>query len=102
MTATPTPSADLSGARAAFDERRWADAREGLAAVEATTELDVYDLERLADATWWLGRLPQAIEIRQRIFKSFKGAGNRVGAARTALHLVSDHSQRLEPSIAAG
>ncbi|MCH7572329.1 MAG: hypothetical protein IH891_05385 [Planctomycetes bacterium] len=50
MTASPTPSADLSSARAAFDERRWADAYERFSAAEATSELGVEDLERLAIA----------------------------------------------------
>ena len=102
MTSTPELSRELVEARAAFDERRWATAFDLLSAADAERSLDADDLERLGDAAWWVGRLPRAIEVRQRAFQAYKAAANPQAAARTALHLVSHHANRLEGAIAAG
>lgn len=96
------PSSDLAEGRRAFDERRWADAEAALAAADSGSPLEPEDLERLADATFWLGHMARTIEVRQRLYAACKAAGDRRGAARTALHLVADHSHRLESPIASG
>ena len=95
-------SAGLAKARLDFDERRWTDAYTGLSTAAADGDLVNSDLERLADAAFWTGRIGDAIETRQRLFQSYKVAGDRIGAARTALTLMADHGHLLERSLADG
>ena len=105
--ASPTGSepgwaAGLAAGRLALDERRWSDAVGHLEAAAAIVPLEGTDLDGLGEAAWWLGRLGDAIAYKERAFAAHDAVGDRVRAARTALSLVADHSQRSESSIAAG
>lgn len=96
------PDDELASGRAALLERRWSDAVASLGAASSTHSLEGTDLDGLGQASWWLGRLGDAIAYRERAFAAHDAAGDRLPAARTALALVADHSQRSESSIAAG
>lgn len=96
------PADALASGRRALAERRWAEAVSLLEAASATHALEAADLDGLGQAAWWLGRLGDAIAYRERAFAEHDAAGDRIAAARTALALVTDHSQRSEGAIAAG
>lgn len=96
------PDGELEAGRVALTERRWADAVGLLKAASETRALAAADLDGLGQASWWLGRLGDAIAYRERAFAAHDAAADRVAAARTALALVADHSQRSESSIATG
>jgi class 3 adenylate cyclase len=85
-------------------ENRWADAFELLAATDAEDpgSLDRADLDGYGEAAWWLGRIGDAIEIRERAFAAHQAAGDRAKSAMAALALANDHSHRLEGSVASG
>jgi len=93
---------DLTAGRSALAERRWSDAIGLLTAAATSHPLDGNDLDGLGEASWWLGRLGDAIAYRERAFAAHDAAGARINAARTALNLVAYLSQQLESSIAAG
>lgn len=93
---------ELAAGRAALAERRWADAIGHLEVADGTQPLDGVDLDGLGEASWWLGKLSDAIAYRERAFAAHDASGDRALAARTALTLVTYLSQRSESSIAAG
>lgn len=93
---------ELTAGRSALAERRWSDAI-GLLATAATSHpLGGHDLDGLGEASWWLGRLRDAIAYRERAFAAHDAAGDRIDAAQTALSLVAYLSQGSESSVAAG
>ncbi len=102
----PKPGAiqpgELAAGRMALAERRWSDAIGHLEAVPRTQSLEGIDLDGLGEASWWLGRLGDAIAYRERAFAAHDAAGDRIKAAATALTLVTYLSQQSESSIAAG
>lgn len=98
----PTSAAPLATGRAAFADRRWADTVAAFEVAAATTVLDGEDLDRFAEALWWLGRLTDAISHLERAFAAHEAAGDPVRAARSALALVFYLSQRSEGALAAG
>lgn len=87
-------------ARRAYGEHRWGDTFELLAGIE--DRLPAEDLDRLAEAAWWTGRLERCISIRERAYEAHTRAGDRLRAAAAALGLANDYSHRLESSIASG
>ena len=99
--ATP-PTGPLAAGRVALAERRWTDVLELLGAADAIGPLGGTDLDGLGEASWWMGRLADAIAYRERAFAAHNGAGDRVAAAQAALALATDNLHRSESSIAAG
>jgi class 3 adenylate cyclase len=93
---------DLTAGRSALAERRWSDAIGLLTAAATSHPLDGNDLDGLGEASWWLGRLGDAIAYRERAFAAHDAAGDRMAAAQSALSLVTYLSQQFESSIAAG
>ena len=93
---------ELAAGRMALVERRWSDAIGHLQIADETQSLDGDDLDGLGEASWWLGRLGDAIAYRERAFAAHDAAGDRINAARTALALVTYLTQQVESSIAAG
>lgn len=92
----------LTAGRTALAERRWSDAIGLLEAAGQTQPLDGNDLDGLGEASWWLGRLGDAIAYRERAFAAHDAAGDRIKAAATALTLVTYLSQQSESALAAG
>ena len=67
---------------------------EGDDAVEA----DCLDLR--AEAAWWLGRLDECIEARERAYNLFDEIGDKRRAGQCAVWLYEHHAFRASPSIA--
>lgn len=79
-----TSSSALDAGRAAAAERRWADAYERLARVDATEGLAASDLELLATVAILRGEPPAAIDAWSRAYEAHLTAGDTAGAARSA------------------
>jgi class 3 adenylate cyclase len=82
-----TDSSLAEAAQAALARHDWHVAYDLLAEADRATRLGPDELELLADATWWVGRLPEAIEVKERAYAGFVKAGRTVEAARCAIGL---------------
>lgn len=89
-------------ARDAFAQHRWSEAIELLRAADAGGALTTSDLDAYGEVAWWMGRLEEAIEVRERAFAAHKAAGDPRRAAATALALANDYSHRLLSPVASG
>src|SRR3970282_2117735 len=87
--------ANAERARVAFVEHNWSEAIEFLRAAHAGGALTAADLDAHGETAGWMGRLGEAIEVRERAFAAHKAAGDPRRAAATALALASDYSHRL-------
>ena len=92
--------ASIEDARRAHAAHRWTEAFEVLSRIEG--RLAAEDLDRLAEAAWWTGRLDKCIAARERAYEAHVRAGDRRRAAAAALGLWNDYSHRLNSSIASG
>jgi class 3 adenylate cyclase len=84
---------DVHEARSAAARQAWRAAYDAYSSLDEA-ELTPADLERFAEAGWWVGKLDQAIALRERAYAGFASAGNGLDAARVALALSADHSGR--------
>jgi class 3 adenylate cyclase len=91
----------LDSARTAAARHAWREAFDAYSRADRK-DLTPEDLERFAEAAWWMGRLEQAINLRERAYAGFAGAGDTFNAARLALVLSWDHSGRGAFSVAQG
>ena len=78
----------------------WAEAYDLLRTADAAGTLPASDLELLAQAAWWTGRLPEAIEVRERAYGSATKAGDLIGAATAAINLGRDNLLRNDLGVA--
>jgi len=60
------------------------------------------DLEGLAQAAWWSGRLEDAIAAGERAYAAYTTEEDRVGAARAALTLAKDNYTKHAAAVGAG
>jgi hypothetical protein len=81
-------------AKAALDRHEWRAAFDLLSEADANGGLSAGELEQLAQATWWIGRLPAAIEARERAYAAALRTGDSTSAARSALLLARDNIYR--------
>ena len=58
--------------------------------------------ELLADALWWLGRLDDCVDARERAYLLYDELGDATCAGRSAVWLYEHHCFRASPSIAGG
>ncbi len=91
----------LDAARQAATRHAW---RESYDAYSGADEPDLTpdDLERFGEATWWTGRLDDAIGLRERAHSAYAAAGDKRGAARMALTLAWDYQGRGVFSVSHG
>jgi hypothetical protein len=115
-TALPAPSSSMAGgdpsgvrepfpalagadhlepARAAFARTAWREAYDGLRAADAAGKLEAEDLERLAEAAWWLSDGTASVRARERAYRQYVQRGEPRAAASVALALAEDHFHRL-------
>src|SRR5262249_42333523 len=92
----------LQRARAAFARSAWRDAYDGLSAADAAGRLEAEDLERLAEAAWWLSDGTACVPARERAYRGYVERGDPRGAATVALALAEDHFHRLARSVGQG
>jgi pimeloyl-ACP methyl ester carboxylesterase/tetratricopeptide (TPR) repeat protein len=104
--ADPAPAVagadDLERARAAFTRTAWREAYDGLSAADTTGRLDAGDLERLAEAAWWLSDGIACVRARERAYRQYVQQGARRAAATVALALAEDHFHKLARSVGQG
>jgi tetratricopeptide (TPR) repeat protein len=101
----PSPAAGaehLEPARAAFVRTAWREAYDGLCAADTAGELEAEDLERLAEAAWWLSNGTASLRARERAYRRYLQRGERRAAAWAALALAEDHFHRLARSVGQG
>jgi hypothetical protein len=65
----------LEPARVAFARTAWREAYDGLRTVDATHELEAEDLERLAEAAWWLSDGTASLRARERAYRKYVQRG---------------------------
>ena len=80
---------DARGAgREAAARGAWREAYDNLLAAEQ--ELEPEDLERLAEAAWWTGKLDESIARRERAYSAWLAAGEKRRAALMAVFISQD------------
>ena len=93
-------AASVEAAREALARHAWSEAHDILSGLDARGSLGPPELELLADASWWTGRLPEAIENRERAYGAATKAGDFESAARTAIGLGRDNLLRNDLTVA--
>jgi class 3 adenylate cyclase len=88
-------SRSLEAGRAAADRYEWGSAYGHLTEAGRAAALDGEDLERLANAAWWTGRLDESIGSHERAYAVHLDAGRNAHAARVALRLARDYGRKL-------
>jgi class 3 adenylate cyclase len=91
----------LTVARDAVSRHSWRDAFGAYENVEESS-LNAEDLERYGEAAWWSGKLGEAIRLRERAYVAYAGEERNVEAARVALTLSWDESNRGAFAVAQG
>ena len=93
---------NLQRARAAFARTAWREAYDGLRAADAVGKLEAEDLDRLAEAAWWLSDGTACVRARERAYRQYVQRGEPRAAASVALALAEDHFHRLARSVGQG
>ena len=96
-----TTHPDIARGREALASRDWADAYDSFKAADQTALTGV-DLEGLADAAWWLSKLPESLEVRHRAYAAYVAVGDDAAAGAVAARLAIEHFLRSEPSVGGG
>jgi class 3 adenylate cyclase len=91
----------LGAGRDALERHAWQEAFERFKEADAASPLAPPDLEALAEAAWWSGRIDDTIDARERAYQAYLDQGEPRRAGLVALDLRSDHSRRLAGPIAA-
>jgi class 3 adenylate cyclase len=91
----------LDAAREAAARHHWREAHEAYATAPEDA-LTPEDLERYAEATWWMGRRDDAVGLRQRAYAAYTAAGDKLPAARIAVSLFWDHMSNGAFAVARG
>jgi len=86
----------------AFERSDWHEAFEALSAAEAAGGLSPEDLERLADAAWWIGKSEECIKLRERVYALYLVSGDAQRAAAVAIAVAEDYFHKLARSVAHG
>jgi class 3 adenylate cyclase len=92
----------IDGGRAAIDARDWSQALALLREADGAGALEPGDVERLAEAAFWMGHLEECIEARERAYAGLVEEGDVRAAALVALHLAFHHAGRDALAVAAG
>src|SRR5437870_1743483 len=91
----------LEAGREAVGRHAWREAFELLTAADQAGGLNAADLEGLAEAAWWNGRVDLCISARERAFALYLDAGEPRRAALVALDLAKDNSGRKAAAVGA-
>ena len=92
----------LSAGRDAVSRHEWHAGFDLLTRADDQESLDAEDLERLAEAAWWTGRLDAAIAARERAYTLYVDRDEPRPAAVLALAIAQDYFSKLAHSIGAG
>jgi class 3 adenylate cyclase len=88
--------------RTAIEDGDWSRALELLRDADRAGELEPGDVERLAEAAFWMGHLEECIEARERAYAGLVEEGDLRAAALVALHLAFHHAGRQALAVAGG
>ncbi len=91
----------LDAAREAAARHAWREAYDRYGATDKS-DLTPEDLESFAEAAYWIGKLDEALSLRERSYSGFASAGDKLSAARLALTLSGDHALRGAFSVSHG
>jgi class 3 adenylate cyclase len=91
----------LEAARAAAARSRWREAYDAYTTSTADA-LTPEDIERFAEAAWWMGHRDEAVGLRQRSYVAYSAAGDKLPAARVAVTLFWDHLSNGAFAVARG
>ena len=92
----------LRRARKLFEQKTWADSYREFEAADRETALEPEDLERVATASYLMGRDEESEAFRERAHHAFLQRGDREGAARSAFWLAFGLQQRGAQAPASG
>ena len=92
----------LAAGREALRRHAWREAFEQLRAADAVEPLPPKDLELLAEAAQWVGRLDECIAVRERTHTAYLERGDQRRAGFLALLLSHDHFAKGQSSQANG
>jgi hypothetical protein len=92
----------LEAGREAARRREWDRAYELLKAAEAELDLGADDVQLLAHAALWNGRMDEQLTLLERAYAAHRDEGNKVKAAYAATMLAHDYKNALQPSVANG
>jgi class 3 adenylate cyclase len=82
----------IAAGREAVRRQAWSEAYELFSSAEGP--LSAEDVEQLADAAYFSGRLGEALTLRERVFRENLDAANRLRAARAAVRLSFDYMMK--------
>ena len=102
MTNEVIEGSPLQAGREAASRSAWREAYELLKQADATERLGGDDLAMLGESAWWLGRIDECIELRERAYADYLDRGDKRTAAGMAVALANDHFAKLGHSIGAG
>ncbi|MGQ0849999.1 MAG: adenylate/guanylate cyclase domain-containing protein [Actinomycetota bacterium] len=91
----------IAAAERAISAHDWARAFDLLEQV-GRSNLDPQHLVMLGETAWWLGRIDDAIDARQRAYRMLIERAEAEEAALVAIGLAEDHFHKLEPSLGRG
>ncbi|HVL51572.1 MAG TPA: adenylate/guanylate cyclase domain-containing protein [Actinomycetota bacterium] len=92
----------LQAARNAIERNAWHDAFDLYRQAGETHALGPEDLEELANAAWWTGRLEDNLAYRQQAYTGYLETNQPGKAARTAASIARDYMGNLNYSMANG
>jgi hypothetical protein len=92
----------LAAARAAYERRDWAGARDGFRAAAEETDLAADDLVTAALASWWLGDIDESHRLSEEAHRLYQRDGRAEKAAWTAIDLAVNHFLRGEEAMGTG
>ena len=92
----------IDGGRTAVDARDWSQGLASLRDADNSGALEPGDMERLAEAAFWMGHLEECIEAREHAYAGLVEEGDVRAAALVALHLAFHHAGREALAVAAG
>ena len=92
----------LAAGREALQRHSWREAFEQLRGADAAEPLPTADLELLAEAAQWVGRLDDCIAVRDRAHAAYLAQGNRRRAGFMALLMSHDYFAKGQSSMGNG
>jgi tetratricopeptide (TPR) repeat protein len=88
--------------RTALARHAWREAFELFSKADAAQALSAEDVERLAEAAWWTGRIDDCIAAHERAYTAYMDQGAPRRAAMVAVHLAEDFFNRQAKSLGNG
>lgn len=81
------PAGTVEAGRRAYAAADWAGALAQFTVARAEQALEPDDIEAMARAAWWLGRVPESLALAEEAFRGYGNADRKADAAMSALQL---------------